>query len=87
MHLVQDEITSLGERSVFTKSGNEYPCDVLILAHGFESETFNIPVHGRNGITPEEHWQVAGGPSCYKGTAMHGFPNYFMIRGPNMASA
>lgn len=85
--LVQEEIVSLGEKSVFTKSGNQYPCNVLILAHGFESETFNFPLKGRDGITPEEHWNIAGGPSCYKGCAMNGFPNFFMIRGPNMASA
>ncbi|KAF2875790.1 hypothetical protein BDV95DRAFT_281774 [Massariosphaeria phaeospora] len=86
IELVQDEIVSLSKKSVITKLGNEYPCDLLILAHGFESESFNLPLKGRDGISPEEHWKTAGGPSCYKGIAMHGFPNFFMIRGPNMAS-
>jgi cation diffusion facilitator CzcD-associated flavoprotein CzcO len=84
--LIQEEIVSLGEKAVFTTSGNQYPCDILILAHGFESNTFKLPLKGRDGITPEEHWNKAGGPSCYKGCAMNGFPNFFMIRGPNMAS-
>ncbi|OXV05420.1 hypothetical protein Egran_06812 [Elaphomyces granulatus] len=84
--LIQEEIVSLGEKAVFTTSGNQYPCDILILAHGFESNTFKLPLKGRDGITPEEHWNNAGGPSCYKGCAMNGFPNFFMIRGPNMAS-
>lgn len=86
VELVQDEIVALDENKVITESGTEYLCDVLILCHGFKTDTFNYPLKGRNGITPEQHWQVAGGPSCYKGTAMSGFPNFFSIRGPNMAS-
>ncbi|XP_014553636.1 hypothetical protein COCVIDRAFT_107170 [Bipolaris victoriae FI3] len=86
LHLIQDEIASLREKSVVTRSGKEYPCDMLLLAHGFESETFKLPLTGRNGVTPQRHWAVAGGPSCYKGIAMHDFPNFFTIRGPNMAS-
>jgi hypothetical protein len=86
LDLIQDSITSMSQKSVHTASGHEYPCDVLILAHGFESENFTLPLKGRNGITPEVHWQAAGGPSCYKGCAMNGFPNFFMLRGPNMAS-
>jgi len=86
LNLIQEEVVSLGENVVVTDSGKHIPCDVLILAHGFESETFNYPLKGRDGITPNEHWKFAGGPSCYKGCAMNGFPNFFMIRGPNMAS-
>ncbi|KAL1796106.1 hypothetical protein ACET3X_006330 [Alternaria dauci] len=86
MHLIQDEIAFLRETALVTRSGKEYACDILILAHGFESETFTFPLKGRNGTTPDDHWAVAGGPSCYKGIAMHDFPNFFMIRGPNMAS-
>ncbi|KAF2676476.1 FAD/NAD(P)-binding domain-containing protein [Lentithecium fluviatile CBS 122367] len=84
--LVQDSIIGMGDNDVHTASGRRYPCDVLILAHGFEYENFTLPLKGRHGITPEEHWQVAGGPSCYKGCVMNGFPNFFMLRGPNMAS-
>jgi cation diffusion facilitator CzcD-associated flavoprotein CzcO len=84
--LIQDEIAFLRETALVTRSGKEYACDILILAHGFESETFKFPLKGRDGTTPEDHWAVAGGPSCYKGIAMHDFPNFFMIRGPNMAS-
>lgn len=87
LELVQDEIVALSETTVITESGKEYACDVLILCHGFKADTFNYPLRGRNGITPEQHWTVAGGPSCYKGSAMNGFPNFFSIRGPNMASA
>lgn len=82
LNLVQEEVVSLGKDVAATDSGKHIPCDVLILAHGFESETFNYPLKGRDGITPNEHWKVAGGPGCYKGCAMNGFPNFFMIRGP-----
>ena len=86
MELVQDEIVAQSEKSVITKSRKEYPCDVLILCHGFLADTFYYPLKGRNGITPPEHWDIAGGPSCYKGCAMNGFPNFFSIRGPNVSS-
>ncbi|KAI9046091.1 flavin-containing monooxygenase [Aspergillus affinis] len=86
LQLLQDEITSLSSSAVELKSGVSVPCDVLVLAHGFESETFTFPVKGRKGRTTVKHWEEAGGPSCYKGCAMNGFPNFFMIRGPNMAS-
>ncbi|KFA70746.1 hypothetical protein S40288_09221 [Stachybotrys chartarum IBT 40288] len=86
IELVQDEIAALRSSSVVTKSGNEYPADVIILCHGFKGDTFYYPLKGRGGITPSKHWDAAGGPSCYKGCAMSGFPNFFSIRGPNVSS-
>ncbi|KAK0508706.1 hypothetical protein JMJ35_008982 [Cladonia borealis] len=70
LELVQDEIVAQSEKS----------------CHGFQADTFYYPLKGRNGITPPEHWDIAGGPSCYKGCAMNGFPNFFSIRGPNVSS-
>ncbi|KAH8698216.1 hypothetical protein GQ44DRAFT_832214 [Phaeosphaeriaceae sp. PMI808] len=66
LNLVQDSIIGMGDNVVHTASGRDYPCDVLILAHGFESENFTLPLKGRHGITPEAHWQAAGGPVATK---------------------
>ncbi|KAM7210836.1 hypothetical protein V8F06_013778 [Rhypophila decipiens] len=84
--LVQDTVSRLDPTSVITSSGASFPAQVIIVCYGFKAHTFFYPLHGRDGITPQQHWAQAGGPSGYKGTSMHGFPNFFMVRGPNVSS-
>ncbi|KAL4770612.1 hypothetical protein BDW60DRAFT_218010 [Aspergillus nidulans var. acristatus] len=59
--------------------------DVIVLATGFNTNTFlpGMQVHGRNGITVDEHWSRQGGPGAYNTCAMNGFPNFFVLLGPN----
>lgn len=45
-----------------------------------------MQVQGQNGITLEEHWKRYGGPGAYNCSVMSGFPNLFMILGPNTAT-
>ncbi|KAK5997934.1 Baeyer-Villiger monooxygenase [Cladobotryum mycophilum] len=86
VEVVQDTVSSLSENHVITGSGKKYEADIIILCYGFKADTFYYPIQGRNGLVPSEHWEIAGGPSCYKGCAMNGFPNFFSIRGPNVSS-
>lgn len=62
--------------------------DVVILATGFDAvasvSSFNVV--GRGGTTLREHWDVLGGPGAYDTVACAGFPNFFMISGPNSLS-
>jgi cation diffusion facilitator CzcD-associated flavoprotein CzcO len=62
--------------------------DIIVLANGFDTTHYLHPivVRGRNGILLHELWGKRGGPSAYMGTAVHGFPNFFMIFGPNTGS-
>lgn len=63
------------------------PADVIILATGFKTNTF-IPymtVHGTNG-TIQDHWNRYDGPEAYNCSAMSGFPNFFILLGPNSAT-
>ncbi|PLN86438.1 monooxygenase [Aspergillus taichungensis] len=63
------------------------PADIIVLATGFQTNKF-LPytqVHGRDG-TIQEHWQRFDGPGAYNCTALSGFPNFFMILGPNTAT-
>ena len=64
------------------------PADVIILANGFELTTWLSPlkVIGKGGAIMQEVWDERGGPQAYMGTAMDGFPNFFMIFGPNTAT-
>jgi len=63
--------------------GVEYPLDVLIYATGFQwmaTSTFNM-IRGREGRTLTEKWQSEG-TKTFLGLHSHGFPNLFIISGP-----
>jgi cation diffusion facilitator CzcD-associated flavoprotein CzcO len=66
----------------------EIKADVIVLANGYETQTWLHPliVKGRDGHTIHEVWKERGGPQAYLGTAMDGFPNFFMIFGPNIVT-
>lgn len=70
------------------EDGFEAKADIIILAHGFETNRFlnNMRVTGKDGRTLDEHWHKFAGPTAYNCTAMSGFPNFFMILGPNSVS-
>jgi cation diffusion facilitator CzcD-associated flavoprotein CzcO len=63
--------------------GKEYPLDVLIYATGFQwmaTSTFNMVV-GRGGRSLSEKWQTEG-TRTFLGLHSHGFPNLFIVTGP-----
>ena len=64
------------------------PADVIILANGFELTTWLSPLRviGKGGAIMQEVWDERGGPQAYMGNAMDGFPNFFIIFGPNTAT-
>jgi cation diffusion facilitator CzcD-associated flavoprotein CzcO len=64
------------------------PADVIILANGYETNQWLHPldVTGRNGRSLYKTWDERGGAQAYLGTAMDGFPNFFLIFGPNTAT-
>jgi cyclohexanone monooxygenase len=77
-------ISHLTQDGIVTSDGTLHELDVLILATGFDAVDGNykrIDIRGRNGEQLGEHW--ADGPSSYLGVATTGFPNLFMILGPN----
>ncbi|AOH83308.1 cyclohexanone monooxygenase [Sphingomonas panacis] len=83
----KEPIVGLTETGVRTAS-REFPIDMLILATGYDGLTgalMAFDVAGRNGRTINEEW--AGGAHSHLGLMMKGFPNLFMICGPNGPSA
>jgi cyclohexanone monooxygenase len=63
--------------------GVEYPVDVLIYATGFQwmaTSTFNM-IAGRGGQTLREKWRSEG-VQTFLGLHSHGFPNLFIMSGP-----
>jgi cation diffusion facilitator CzcD-associated flavoprotein CzcO len=70
--------------AVVTSDGVEHPVDVIVVATGFWTTELPIAerIVGRDGRSLAEEW-AAGGMSAYKGTTVHGFPNLFVLVGPN----
>ena len=64
------------------------PADTIILANGFELSTWLSPLKiiGKGGAVMQEVWDERGGAQAYMGSAMDGFPNLFLIFGPNTAT-
>ncbi|KAF7587862.1 hypothetical protein BBP40_006631 [Aspergillus hancockii] len=62
-----------------------YHGDVVVLATGFNATHFlqGISIIGRQGLSLHGIWATRGGAHAYMGTAVDGFPNLFMIMGPN----
>lgn len=70
------------------KSEREIPCDVIILANGFQVNRWFHPLEivGLENETLTSLFEKRGGPQMYKGTAMDGFPDLFVLFGPNSFS-
>lgn len=75
------EVTRTG---VTTADGATHELDVLILATGFDAVDGNymaMDLRGRGGRSINEAWRDA--PASYLGITTAGFPNMFMVLGPN----
>jgi cyclohexanone monooxygenase len=82
--LVTDPIAKVTGDAVVTADGVEHPVDVIVVATGFYTTELPITEHleGRAGRTLAEVW-AEHGMAAYKGTTFPGFPNLFMLVGPN----
>lgn len=65
------------------EAGEAHEVDVVILCTGFEATAYlaSLPVVGRGGQSLQEVW--AGEPQAFAGLMVPGFPNFFMMYGPN----
>ena len=83
VHLNTDDIDSIASNGVITSDGLLTEVDVLIYSTGFETTTYlsAIDVKGKNGLDIHDAW--SDGPQAYLGISTHGFPNLFMLYGPN----
>ena len=83
VELVTEPIVEVREQSVVTAGGAERPADVLIYATGFRATDLlhGVRLVGRGGIDFPQAWRASR--SAFLGIAMSGFPNFFMLLGPN----
>lgn len=63
--------------------GERFELDVLVCATGFEATRppFAKVIHGRDGQSLDAHWDK--GMQAFDSIAVHGYPNLFIINGPN----
>ncbi len=83
VEVVTDRIREVRRQSVVTEDGREYDVDALICGTGFHvtDTQFAQRIHGRNGQSLADAWRE--GPHAYYGAAVTGFPNMFLLIGPN----
>jgi len=81
--LVTEKIVGVEPAGVRTADGRLHELDVLVLATGFRADAFMRPmvIVGRDGISLDDVW--AKRPSAYLSICIPGFPNLFMLNGPN----
>jgi len=82
--LVTEPIRRIGRNGIEVEGGIEHRVDAIVYATGFKANDFLWPmeIRGRGGRPIEQLWEKDGA-RAYIGTMLPGFPNFFMIYGPN----
>jgi len=86
VELVSEPIERVTLQGIVTADGRERAVDLLVCATGFDTEHMlsSLQIHGSGGGTLREAW--AGGPEAWYGSVVSGFPNLFLLLGPNTAT-
>lgn len=83
VELVTKGIERVVEDGIVTEDGGLHKVDAIIVGTGFAASEFLSPMEitGRKGMSLNRAW--ARGSEAYKGITVSGFPNLFMLYGPN----
>jgi cation diffusion facilitator CzcD-associated flavoprotein CzcO len=82
VELVTDPIERISARGVVGADGTEREVDAVIFGTGFRPFDLGpIAIVGRGGRELERSW--ADSPQAHRGTTVAGFPNLFLLVGPN----
>lgn len=81
--LVTEAIERVTADGLRTVDGVDWPCDAIVWCTGFRATEYlrGVEVTGTGGLDLHERWD--GVPRAYHGMAVPGFPNFFMLYGPN----
>lgn len=82
--LITDQIHHVETDAVVTADGRRHPVDAVILATGFQATRMlqSVPIRGRGGAELQRVWS-GDDPRAYLGIMVPGFPNHFIMYGPN----
>jgi cation diffusion facilitator CzcD-associated flavoprotein CzcO len=83
VEVIDQALAEVRPHSVVAGDGTERQVDTIVFGTGFHVTDIPIAgmVRGREGRTLAEVWK--GSPEAYKGAAVAGFPNLFLLVGPN----
>jgi cation diffusion facilitator CzcD-associated flavoprotein CzcO len=83
VELIRSAVTGLTQHGVIDAQGVERPADAVVLATGYRAADFlaTLNVYGVGGVSLHEVW--GGDPWAFLGLCVPGFPNLFIIYGPN----
>ncbi len=86
VHLVTDAITQIEPNGIRDASGQLHEVDTIIEATGFKPFDIHeyVDIRGRNGRSLQEQWRHR--VESYRTVMAPGFPNFFMLLGPNSAT-
>jgi cyclohexanone monooxygenase len=83
VNIRKNPIEEITEWGIKTSDGKAYEIDAIAFATGFDAMTGamkEIDIKGKGGLSINEKWK--DGPQTYLGVMVAGFPNMFMITGP-----
>jgi cation diffusion facilitator CzcD-associated flavoprotein CzcO len=83
--LVTDGIKEIREKSVVTSDGTAYDADTLIFGTGFHVSDFPAAqrIFDPDGVSLAHRWSAKPVQTAFRGTTTAGFPNLFVLTGPN----
>ena len=83
--LISEHLAEVRGRKLIASGGEEHEADILVLATGFRAVEYlaSMEVVGRKGRVLREFWGKEGA-RAYLGATIPGFPNFFMLLGPNV---
>ena len=83
VEVIASAVRELVPEGIVDAEGRTHEVDTIVFATGFRvtDQPFSEHVHGREGRTLAEVWR--GSPQAYLGTTVAGFPNFFLLTGPN----
>ncbi|OBK23478.1 flavin-containing monooxygenase [Mycobacterium asiaticum] len=81
--VVTEGIQAVTPDGIIDGTGTEHRFDTIILGTGFKTDRLPLTdrIHGVDGTSMAERW--ADNPTAYLGTTVAGFPNCYLIAGPN----
>jgi cation diffusion facilitator CzcD-associated flavoprotein CzcO len=83
VELIADRIAEVTPTGIRTQSGVERPADAIVMGTGFATHGFVAPMEitGAGGRRLADEWAEV--PRAYLGLSVPGFPNLFLLYGPN----
>jgi cation diffusion facilitator CzcD-associated flavoprotein CzcO len=83
--LTSEGIAEIREKSIVTRDGTEHEADTIIFGTGFHVTDFPVAqrIFDAEGRSLAQRWSGAPIQTAFRGTTITGFPNLFVLTGPN----